>query len=132
MFTLTTKSGFTRTTMAFLALMTVFAVSPQPAEAGRTGWFIGGLAAGVAGLVALDVLTAPRDTYVSGSRYYVPPPSCPSVATILRRLTNKGFYDFRNESHGSRFIRVTAHKRGYDYRLKLTACSGRLVSRHRI
>jgi len=145
MFTLNHKSTLTRSILAAAVLFSAVAAAPQQAEAGRTGYFLGGLAAGVAGLLAVNTLLAPRRSYYA-PRYYAPvrryykpaprvrapEPVCSPVDTILRNLTNKGYYNFRKEVYGDKHIFVTAHKRGSDYRLKVKSCSGRLVSSSRI
>ncbi len=133
----------TRTTLKSTALIAAaftaaIALAPTNAEAGKTGYFVGGIAAGVGGLLLLDAVSRsnryydrsnhnPRG-YYAPRYYYQPARACRSTRSALRKLRrNHGFHSFHNVRYRTNSIKLNAWKYGSLYKLKATRCSGNLI-----
>ena len=124
-----TRFTLKSTALIAAAFATAIAIAPTDAQAGKkTGYFIGGVAAGVGGLLLLDAANRSHGYYGRGyydrgyyapRRYYRPARACRSTQSTLRKLRrNHGFHIFHNVRYKRHAIKVKAWRYGELYKLK--------------
>ena len=130
---------FRKTALIAAAFATTIAFMPAQADAGpKTRHFIGGVAAGVGGLLLLDALNRPRRVgyYRPAPRYYRPAPryryyqpvrTCRSTRSALRKLSRRGFHSFYGIRYKAYTTKVKAWRGGIRYKIKLNRCSGNII-----
>lgn len=137
-----TISPIKTTALIAAAFAATLALTPNNAEAAsKTGYFVGGVAAGVGGLLLLDAAHRSHGYYGRGHyaphhyaprryapRYYAPARACRTTGSILRKIRrNHGFSGFHNIRYRSSTIKMRAWRHGGLYRLKASNCNGRLI-----
>ena len=150
---------FRKSVMIAAALATTIAFMPAKAEAGsKTGYFIGGIAAGIGGLLVLkeykkykkykkqrrnEYYSEPayEPAYYPEPRYYRPAPrvryyqpvsNCRSTNVALRKLGRRGFYGFHNIRYKNYTTKVKAWRHGVLYQFNVNRCNGNVIWRQAI
>lgn len=140
---------FRKTALIAAAFATTLAFMPASADAGsKTRHFIGGVAAGVGGLLLLDAMSrphygpryyapryrhyraAPRYRYYRAApryRYYQPVNNCRSTNAALRKLNRRGFHSFHNIRYKAFTTKIKAWRAGIHYQIKVNRCSGNII-----
>ncbi len=131
---------FRKTALIAAAFATTLAFMPAQADAGsRTRHFIGGVAAGVGGVLLLNALSrphygpryyAPAPRYYRAApryRYYQPVRACRSTSAALRKLSRRGFHSFHNIRYKAYTTKVKAWRAGVHYQIKVNRCSGNII-----